>query len=55
MLATPALQSLMFSVSASDPATLATAIALLASVTFVGCYLPARRASRVEAARTLAE
>jgi ABC-type lipoprotein release transport system permease subunit len=45
----------MYSVSAYDPATLGTALGLLAAVTFMGCYLPARRAARVEPARTLAE
>jgi predicted lysophospholipase L1 biosynthesis ABC-type transport system permease subunit len=55
LLATRALRSLMHSVTAYDPATLGTAVGLLAIVTFIGCYLPARRAARVEPSRTLAE
>jgi putative ABC transport system permease protein len=45
---------ILYGVSASDPATLGGALAILAAATMAACYLPARRASRVDAARTLA-
>jgi putative ABC transport system permease protein len=53
--ATRALHAMMYAVTPFDPATLASAAALLAAVGFVGCYLPARRASRVDPLRTLAD
>ena len=40
--------SLLFGVSASDPATLATTAVLMLSIAVVAAYLPARRASRVD-------
>ena len=45
---TRVLRSLLFSVSASDPSVFAAIILFLAAVAFVACYLPARRASRVD-------
>jgi predicted permease len=53
--ATRSLGSLLFSVRPFDPLTLAAAAALLAVVIFIACYLPARRAARVEPSRILAE
>ena len=46
-------QGLLFHVSARDPATFATAIATLLVVSLAACYLPARRASRVDPTVTL--
>ena len=44
---TRVMQSMLFSVSATDPTVFATIVALLAAVSLVACYLPARRAARV--------
>lgn len=46
--ATRALSGLLYGVSATDPATLAAAVAAMALATGLACYLPARRASRVD-------
>jgi putative ABC transport system permease protein len=51
--ATRALQALLFRVSASDPATFAVVAALLALAALAACWIPARRASRVDPAVTL--
>jgi len=42
-------------VSAYDPATIAAACGVLVLVTLAACYLPARRAAKVEPSRILAE
>jgi putative ABC transport system permease protein len=42
------LRSLLFGVSASDPLTFAAVSMLLAVVAMAACYIPARRASRVD-------
>ncbi len=42
------LKSLLFGVSATDPATLVGVAILLALVVFLACYIPARRAMRVD-------
>ena len=42
------LSSLLFGVSASDPVTFAGVAILLGVVVFIACYLPARRAMRVD-------
>jgi predicted permease len=43
-----AAQSILFGVEAGSPLALAAAAAMLAAVTFVAAYIPARRASRVD-------
>ena len=45
---TQAMQSLLFSVSAADPGTFVVVPALLVLVALVACYVPARRAMRVD-------
>jgi putative ABC transport system permease protein len=42
------LSALLFGVSPTDPATFAVVTLLLGAVGFVACYLPARRATRVD-------
>ena len=42
------MQSLLFEVSATDPTTFALVPLLLAIVGFVACYIPARRATKVD-------
>jgi putative ABC transport system permease protein len=42
------MSSLLFSVSASDPATFAAVAGLLVLVAMFACYIPARRAAKVD-------
>jgi putative ABC transport system permease protein len=53
LIVTRALSSLLYEVSASDPATFLGAAALLFTVAAVAGYLPARRAARVDPVETL--
>jgi putative ABC transport system permease protein len=48
LLLTRLAQSMLFDVSPADPATYAAVIAASAAVAILACYLPARRASRVD-------
>jgi putative ABC transport system permease protein len=45
---TRTMQSLLFDVSPTDPATLAGVALLLAAVSLLACFVPARRATRVD-------
>jgi ABC-type antimicrobial peptide transport system permease subunit len=45
---TRAMRKLLMGVSANDPATYAVIAILLAAVTLLACYIPARRAARIE-------
>ncbi|HEY6291534.1 MAG TPA: ABC transporter permease [Terriglobia bacterium] len=45
---TRTMQSLLFEVSAADPVTFAAVALLLAGVALLACYVPARRAARVD-------
>jgi putative ABC transport system permease protein len=47
--------SVLFGVAPHDPATLSAAAALLAAVAMIACYVPARRAARVDPTIALAE
>jgi putative ABC transport system permease protein len=41
-------QSMLFGVDATDPVTLAVVAGILAAVALLACYIPARRATRVD-------
>jgi ABC-type antimicrobial peptide transport system permease subunit len=41
-------ESLLFGVRASDPMVYALGLALIALIAFAACYIPARRATRVD-------
>jgi putative ABC transport system permease protein len=45
---TRVMRSLLFSVSATDPTVFGSIVALLAAIALLACYLPARRAARVD-------
>ena len=49
------MESLLFGVKATDPATFVLVSALLASIALVASYIPARRATRVDPVRVLRE
>jgi predicted lysophospholipase L1 biosynthesis ABC-type transport system permease subunit len=54
LVSTKALRSVLYGVSPSDPVTVAAALGAISAAMLAACYLPARRATRVDAARTLA-
>jgi putative ABC transport system permease protein len=45
---TRVISSLLFEVGAKDPMTFSGVAILLAAVAFVACYIPARRATKVD-------
>jgi putative ABC transport system permease protein len=45
---TRAMQSLLFEVTATDPLTFAVVVALLIAVALLACYIPAKRATKVD-------
>jgi putative ABC transport system permease protein len=47
------LANLLFGISATDPATMTTVAILLGTVAFFACYLPARKASRIDPVHAL--
>jgi putative ABC transport system permease protein len=53
VLVTRAVRSLLYGVSATDPATLGLVILILLAATVVASYVPARRAARTDPVRTL--
>ena len=55
LLGARSLSALLYGVPSSDPVSLAAAAILLAATAMAACYVPARRASRVDPARTLVE
>ena len=49
------LRSILYQVSSADPLVVVGAAALLAGTALAACWMPARRAVRVDPAKTLAE
>jgi putative ABC transport system permease protein len=54
LVANRALRSLLFGTSATDPSILGAAATLLLVTALIACYIPARRATRIDPIRTLA-
>ena len=53
LLATPVLQSRLINLPATDPVTFVGVSALLIAIALVACYVPARRATRIDPIATL--
>jgi putative ABC transport system permease protein len=53
LMATPVLQSMLVNLPAADPVTLVAVSALLTAIALVACYVPARRATRIDPIATL--
>jgi putative ABC transport system permease protein len=54
LVANRALRSLLFGTSATDPSILGAAATLLLVTALIACYIPARRATRIDPIKTLA-
>jgi ABC-type antimicrobial peptide transport system permease subunit len=52
-LATRALQGFLFGIETLDPVAFLAVPALFAGVSFIAAYIPARKASRIDPARSL--
>jgi predicted permease len=55
LLAARSLSAVLYGVPASDPISLTAAALLLSATAMAACYVPARRAARIDPARTLTE
>lgn len=53
LLLTPVLQSFLIDLPASDPVTFAAVAVTLIAIALVACYVPARRATRIDPIATL--
>jgi ABC-type antimicrobial peptide transport system permease subunit len=49
------LSAVLYGTSTSDPVILTAALALLGAIAVAACFMPARRAARLDPARVLAE